>query len=198
MGSLILTMHTSLDGFVATVDGQMWPSFGWPPEAQAVVNDLYRDTSAVVYGRGIFEMVVPFWTAIARKGIPDDMPLGEVDLEFARLMEPLPKYVVSHGLEPAEKAEVISSDVPERVAAIAREVDGHVLLLAGGALAGELAAARVLDELFLVVGPIALGRGRPLLDVASPLPTRLLSAHELAPSCTVMRYAMLDDFPERA
>jgi hypothetical protein len=30
--------------------------------------------------------------------------------------------------------------------AIAREADGHVLLLAGGDLASELAAARVLDE----------------------------------------------------
>jgi dihydrofolate reductase len=91
----------------------------------------------------------------------------------------------------------MGSDVPERVAAFAREADGHVLLLAGGALAGELAAAGVLDELFLVVGPIALGRGRPLLDVVNPLPTRLLSAQELAPSCPVMRYAMVDAFPER-
>ena len=50
MGTLILTMHTSADGFVATDDGEMWPAFGWPPEAQAHLNDLYREAAAVITG----------------------------------------------------------------------------------------------------------------------------------------------------
>ena len=110
MGTLILTMHTSADGFVATDDGEMWPAFGWPPEAQAHLNDLYREAAAVIYGRRIYETVVPFWTGIAANGLPEDMPLGETDLEFASIMSPLPKYVVSHGYDPADATtEVIDS-----------------------------------------------------------------------------------------
>jgi len=38
------------------------------------------------------------------------MPLGETDLEFARIMDPLPKYVVSHGYDPADaNTEVIGA-----------------------------------------------------------------------------------------
>jgi riboflavin biosynthesis pyrimidine reductase len=47
-------------------------------------------------------------------------------------------------------------------------------MLAGGTLAGEL--RDVIDEIFLLVGPIVLGSGRPLLDVPGPVPTRLLTA----------------------
>jgi dihydrofolate reductase len=196
MGSLILSMHTTADGFVATEDGGMWPAFGWPPEAQTILNELYRDASAVIFGRGVYEVVVPFWTAVARDGIPEGMPLVEVDLEFSHILAPIPKFVVSHGFEPAEPGvEAIRKDVVERVAEIVRAADAAVLLLAGGALAGELADAGLIDELFLIVGPIVLGRGRPLLDIADPLPTRLLSAEPLPPKCTVMRYAIESEFP---
>ena len=53
----------------------------------------------------------------------------------------------------------------------------------------------MLGELFLLVGPIVLGSGRPLLDVPEPIPTRLLTAFAIPPSCTVMRYAVADEFP---
>jgi dihydrofolate reductase len=193
MGSLILTMHTSADGFVATRDRELWPAFGWPPEAQAHLNDLYREAQAVIYGRHIYEMVVPFWTSIAQDGLPAGSPLGDADLEFARIMAPLPKYVVSHGFDPADDATTVIA--AEDVGAIAGAADGPVLLLAGGALAGELARARVLAELFLLVGPIVLGSGRPLLDIPEPIPTRLLTAWAIPPGCTVMRYAVADEFP---
>jgi dihydrofolate reductase len=195
MGALILTMHTSADGFVASRDGEMWPAFGWPTEAQAHLNDLYREAQAVVYGRRIYEMVVPFWTRIAEQGLPEGSPMGEVDLEFARIMAPLPKYVVSRGFEPADEDTAVIA--AEDVGAIAGAADGPVLMLAGGALAGELARSRVLDELFLLVGPIVLGHGRPLLDVPEPVPTRLLTAFAIPPSCTVMRYAIADEFPQQ-
>ena len=100
------------------------------------------------------------------------MPLGETDLEFARIMDPLPKYVVSHGYDPADaNTEVIGA---AEVAGIVEAADGPVLMLAGGALAGEL--REVIDEIFLLVGPIVLGSGQPLLDVTGPVPTRLLTA----------------------
>src|SRR5688572_17264910 len=172
MGSLILTMHTTADGLVATEDSKLWPSFGWPEEAQAMLNDVYRQASAVIYGRKIYEMVVPFWTKIHREGLPEGSPMGPVDEEFSHIMAPLPKYVVSRQLKPDDKnTQVIRDNVVERVREITTAAKGSVLLLAGGALAGELAAAGVLKEIFLMVGPIMLGRGRPLLAVEKPIPT---------------------------
>ncbi len=196
MGELILTMHTSADGFVATESGEMWPAFGWPPEAQIVVNELYREASAVVYGRTLYETVVPFWTRVASDGVPEGAPLGPVDVEFAHLMVDLPKYVVSHDVTPSDpRTTAIHRNVIERLTAVKEAAVGHVLLLAGGGLAAELARAGILDQLFLLTGPIVLGRGRPLLDLDEPLPTRLLSAQALPPSCTILRYAVELELP---
>lgn len=196
MGSLILTMHTTADGFVATEDGQLWPSFGWPVEAQAQLNDVYRQASAVIYGRKVYEMVVPFWHKVDREGLPAGSPMGAVDEEFSHIMAPLPKYVVSRKFQPAEKeTQVIRDNVVARIREITAAAKGSVLLLAGGELAGDLAAAGVLKEIFLMVGPILLGRGRPLLGLEKPIPTRLLRADPLPPSCTVMRYQVTSEFP---
>jgi hypothetical protein len=60
-------------------------------------------------------------------------------------------------------------------------------------IAGLLLATVV--ELLLIFGPIVLGRGRPLLDIASPLPTRLRSAETIPPKRTAMRYAIDAEFP---
>jgi dihydrofolate reductase len=196
MGTLMLTMHTTADGFVATEDGNLWPSFGWPEEAQAMLNDVYRQASAVIYGRKIYEMVVPFWTKIHRQGLPEGWPMGPVDEEFSHIMAPLPKYVVSSQFEPGDaNTQVIRDNVVERVREITATAKGSVLLLAGGDLAGQLAAGGVLQEIFLMVGPIMLGRGRPLLAMDKPLPTRLLRAEPLPPKCTVMRYQITSEFP---
>jgi dihydrofolate reductase len=184
-------MHTSADGFVATADGKLWPGFGWPDEVQRILNDLYRDAEAVVYGRGVYEVVVPFWTSVARDGSPDDVSVGDAGVAFADILEPIPKYVVSHDLEPAEAGvRAIRADVLERVGEIVHAASGPVPLLAGGRLAGDLADAGVIDELLLIVGSVALGRGRPLLEVARPLQLQLLSADAVTPDCTIIRYAV--------
>jgi hypothetical protein len=51
------------------------------------------------------------------------------------------------------------------------------------------------NELFLIVGPVVLGRGRPLLDLAQPIPTRLVSVEWFPPKVTPMRYAVASEFP---
>jgi dihydrofolate reductase len=107
-------------------------------------------------------------------------------------MAPLPKYVVSRDFDPADAGTVVIG--ADEVGGIVAAADGPVLMLAGGALAGHLAST--LDELFLLVGPIVLGRGQALLDVARPIPTRLLTAYAIPPSCTVVRYAVADEFPD--
>jgi dihydrofolate reductase len=190
-------MHTSADGFVATADGQMWPGFGWPPAAQEAMNDLYRDSGAVVYGRGIYEAVVPFWTRVAETGEMNGEPAGDHDRTFAALLASLSKYVVSHTLEPdIEGVKAIREDVPTRVAELKRETDGKVVLLCGGSLAGELVSANLIDELFLLIGPVALGQGRPLIETVEPVPTLIEQVENFGTTCTLIRSSVSSQMPD--
>lgn len=190
MGSLILTMHVTADGCVADIDGHMWPGFGWPDDAHAALTDLYRTASAVVYGRGTYETVVPFWTRFHEEGDADDMELGPVHREFAAVLAPLPKYVVSTTLDATVAGtQIIRTNPAEKVAALAAEAPGDVLLLAGPRLVGELAAGHLLDEILLIVGPVVLGTGRRLFqDTPDPLSLELRGSHTYSANTVILRY----------
>ena len=190
MGRLILTMHVSADGYIATADKGLWPGFGWPPVVQHRLNDVYRGAGLVVYGRGIYEAVVPWWSAVARGESPDGADVGAEGEEFARMLAELPKAVVSSSLpEPGDGVQVIREDAVQRIAELVEAEARDVVLLAGGRLVGDLLRAGLLEEIVLIVGTVLIGAGRPLfegLDVQSEL--ELLEAQAYPPTTSWLRY----------
>lgn len=192
MGSLILTMHVTADGYMADRDGGMWPGFGWPDDVHAALTDLYRTVGAVVYGRGTYETVVPFWTGVAEGEMPTDLELGEIHREFAAIMRPIPKYVVSTTVDTTVGGtEIIREKPADRVAELVAGTDSNVLLLAGPRLTGELVSRGLVDELLLIVGPVLLGEGRRLVEgLGVPVDLRLLDARGYEHDTVVLRYAV--------
>jgi dihydrofolate reductase len=157
VSSLIYTMHVSADGYMADRFGGMWPGFGWPPEVHAALTELYREAGAVVYGRGTYETVVPFWTKVA-EGQPTEMELADIHHEFAAVLRPIPKYVVSTTIDdPVQGVQVIRENAAAHVAETVASAGGDVLLLAGPRLTGELIAHGLVDEMLFIVGPVLLG-----------------------------------------
>ena len=92
-------------------------------------------------------------------------------------------WIVTHAdelapLAGAEPVERWSGDVTELVRLIAARGHERTWLVGGGALAGQLLAADLLDELILTVAPTLLGRGPALADGAFPLRRFRLTALE--------------------
>jgi dihydrofolate reductase len=58
MRKLILFMTTTLDGFIAKGDGELWDAFPWPEEMQAFANDFYRTVDTAIYGRHTYDAIV--------------------------------------------------------------------------------------------------------------------------------------------
>jgi dihydrofolate reductase len=190
MGRLILTMHVSADGYIAQPDKGLWPDFGWPPVVQGRLNDVYREAGLVLYGRGIYDAVVPWWSAVARRERPSGVQVGEEGEEFAKLLAALPKAVVSSTMpEPDDGTRVIRDDVMRQIAELVEAQAKDVVLLAGGRLTGELLAARLLKEIVLIVGTVLIGAGRPLLEgIAAQVPLELLEAEAFPPTTSWLRY----------
>jgi dihydrofolate reductase len=190
MSRVILTMHVSADGYIATTDGGLWTGFGWPPVVQGRLNELYREAGLVVYGRGIYETVVPWWLAVARGESPDEADVGAEGREFARMLADLPKVVVSSTMaEPDDGTRVIRDDAVHQIIDLLAAEARDVMLLAGGRLAGDLLRAGLVKEIVLVVGSVLVGAGRPLLEGLDALAElELIEAEAYPPTTTWLRY----------
>ena len=89
------------------------------------------------------------------------------DLEFASVWRSTPKIVFSRTLRgPLDwNARVINDDVASAVAEL-KAAPGKDLLLNGGSTIGALLASLgLLDEIQVIVHPVILGGGKPLLPI---------------------------------
>lgn len=153
MGTLSYSMHTTLDGYIEDATG----SFDWgnPDEEQhRVSNQQVADTSALLFGRRMYEIMEDFWTAPERAGGE------EVEAEFARVYTATPRIVFSDTLtEVADGCRLVrSADAVAEVQRLKKEIDGR-LHVNGPTLAASL--ADLVDEVEPFVLPVTVGGGKP-------------------------------------
>jgi dihydrofolate reductase len=154
MRKLIYSMGVSLDGFTAGPDGDIgWSAPG--EELHRFHNQQTRETGAELYGRRMYEAMIPWETA-------DQKPsASEPELEFARIWKDIPKIVFSKTLEKVEgNATLVRDSAAEEVARL-KEQPGKDLAVGGPGLAGAFMKLDLIDEYRLFVTPVVLGGGTP-------------------------------------
>jgi dihydrofolate reductase len=197
MGSIVLDMSMSLDGFIAGPDDGPANGLGtdghrlhaWlaegdgidplsyrPDDASAVVFDEMMATGAVLVGRRTFD-IAGHWDGDHHNGVPifvpthrppDDPPTGAATITY-----------VTDGIE--------SAAAQAKAAAGDRNVMFH-----GAETAQDALRAGVLDEMELHVIPVLLGRGRRLFDHLGADHIELeLTRSIAAPAVTHLRYRVL-------
>jgi dihydrofolate reductase len=88
------------------------------------------------------------------------------DPAIAVRMNTKPKLVFSTTLEHTNwsPTTIIDGEAVERIAAVKTGTDGGLLVIGSAHLTASLVAAGVLDQLRIMVCPIALGQGRNLFE----------------------------------
>ena len=154
MRKVIYSMGVSLDGYVVGPDG----SFDWSApdeELHRFHNEQARELGAHFLGRRLYETMV-YWETADR-----DPAAADVELEFARLWQELPKIVFSTTLERVEgKTRLASDDIATEVARL-KEQPGKDLAVGGAGLAASFAELGLIDEFRLFVSPVVVGGGTP-------------------------------------
>jgi dihydrofolate reductase len=154
MRMLIYSMGVSLDGFIAGPDGEIdWSAPD--EELHRFHNQQARETGAHLYGRRLYEVMIPWETA-------DEKPsAAEYVLEFARIWKDTPKIVFSKTLEMVEgNARLVRDSAAEEVARL-KEQPGKDLAVGGAGLASTFMKLDLIDEYRLFVSPVVLGGGTP-------------------------------------
>ncbi|MET0388099.1 MAG: dihydrofolate reductase family protein [Polyangiales bacterium] len=168
MRKLTLSIITSVDGLTARVNRDLeW--FLTDAELEAELLQVLRSVDGMLFGRIAYQELAQFWPN-AGTDDPGDAPGGFASdanrLEFARLMNSVPKLVVSRTLTKLEwgPGRIISGDLGEAITQLKREPGRDLVVFAGAQLAAEGIARDVFDEYRLYVHPRVLGQGLPLFQ----------------------------------
>jgi dihydrofolate reductase len=157
VAKLTYSAITSLDGYVADVDG----NFEWAvpdEEVHIFINDLERPVGTYLYGRRMYEVMVGWESAHT---LPDQPPFM---LDFAQIWQAAEKIVYSKTLEAVSSARTrIERDFDPEAIRQMKARAGRDIIVGGPELAAQAFKAGLVDELHLFVTPIVVGGGKQSL-----------------------------------
>ena len=164
MGRIVISENVSLDGVVQDPTGEEgFRHGGWfaevgdkdRDERAKVMLDDALGAAAFLLGRRSYEFLAGRWPS--RNGEPADR------------LNSLPKYVVSSTLKDPDwnNSTVLEGDVVDQVSKLRQELDGEVVVPASRQLVRTLMDHDLVDELRLMIHPVALGAGERLFEETS-------------------------------
>ena len=155
MRSVTYSMGVSLDGYIAGPDG----GFGWTAPDEEVFRfwiDEIRGVGVHLLGRRLYETMLYWETA------DQDPSLGDAELEWASLWNPLPKVVFSTTLSAVQgTARLASGGLAEEIERLRAEPGDGEIAIGGATLAAEAAELGLIDEYRAMVYPVLVGGGIP-------------------------------------
>jgi dihydrofolate reductase len=159
MRKIIVTEFMTLDGVVESPGGNETdhPHGGWQfkynlAEAEKYKVDELAGVDALLLGKNTYDLFAGYWP-------------GQAGAEFADPINRLPKYVVSGSLQKAEwNNSHILRDVANDVAALKKTSGGDILVYGSATLVKALLHHDLVDELRLMVYPVAIGGGLRIFD----------------------------------
>ena len=177
MSKLIVSNIMSLDG--RYVEGPDWPLEIMDAAFDAYNAERMRAADTLLTGRVTFEGFRDFWPSVAEDPDPRWTPTHR---EISRLNVATDKVVVSDSLtaeetKPYDNARIVGrADAHEQIADLKRRTGGDILTFGSHTLWSDLLAQGLVDELHVMIGPIALGTGRPLLSRDAGVSLRVIGA----------------------
>jgi dihydrofolate reductase len=169
MRKITAGLFISLDGVVEAPDQWHFPYFN--EEMGAAVDATLGAADTVLFGRKTYDSFAGAW--------PEREAAGGEDAGLAKALGDARKIVASNQkLEFTwRNSEQLEGDLVEAVTALKNEPGRNIALSGSVSVVRQLLAAGLLDELHLLVHPIAVRKGMRLFDEGeTPIPLRLISS----------------------
>ncbi|WHM40599.1 dihydrofolate reductase family protein [Streptomyces sp. BPTC-684] len=189
MRKITAGVFISLDGVVEAPDQWHFPYFN--DEMGAAVGAMLADADTVLFGRKTYDSFAGAW--------PEREAAGGEDAGFAKMLGDARKIVASsRKLEFTwRNSEQLEGDLVDAVTALKDEPGGDIALSGSISVIRQLLAAGLLDELHLLVHPLAVRKGMRLFDEGEPaVPLRLISSEAFQTGVLNLVYGPAEQKPE--
>jgi dihydrofolate reductase len=176
MGRIVSNFFISLDGVVESPDKWHFPYFD--DAMGEIVGSGMASTSAFLMGRKLYDEWSSYW--------PDQGP----EVPFSEFINAIPKYVLSTTVQDPtwQNTTVLPGDVAA-VQKLKDSVDRDITMSGSATTVRWLLANGLLDELALLVHPIAVGSGQRLFEDPTTYPLTLVHSSTLDTGVLHLRYA---------
>jgi len=188
--SLISAMQVTLDGHTLDPEGEVDWVDSW---ADGLA--LLPPVDTFVLGGGMFPQYEHFWTAILDDPVSASDMLGRDpyprEVSYARVARETPHLVLSNTLgDPSWPSARIIHDIDE-IRTLKEQPGEAVYVVGGPGLLTSLINAGLLDELHLIVHPVATGGGTNVFgDFAERAAFDLVSAEPMASGRVHLAYRL--------
>jgi dihydrofolate reductase len=181
MRNLIVSNAMSLDGYYEGPGKNVMALFDYrwdyPTDESfdAFNTERLRAADTLLLGRVSYDGFKSFWPSVA-----DDPNATPLQREISRLNNAIDKVVISNSLTSEETApwhntRIISrADAHEQIAELKHQPGKDILVFGSRTLWNDLLTNDLVDELHLMIGPVALGAGTPLFDGQPAVSLRLI------------------------
>jgi dihydrofolate reductase len=182
---LVVFMHTSLDGFVAGPKGEL----DW-----IIVNDEMfeyagqrtREADTAVYGRVTWQMMDSYWPTAA-----DQPGASKHDIEHSAWYNKVPKVVVSRTMKGERRPNTtfVGDDLPTEIARLKQAEGKDIIIFGSPSVVHALSGEQLIDDYWLFVNPILLGKGIPMFDgLKDRAVLTLADSHVFLPGVVCLHY----------
>jgi dihydrofolate reductase len=156
MKKLKLQVQISVDGFVARPKGELdWMTWDWDDELKNYVEDLHDLVDIILMGRKMTAGFISYWEDYV-KNKPDSP-----EYPFANKMVDYPKIVFTKTLNKSEwkNTTLAKGNLVDEINQLKKQ-DGKDMIVYGGAtFVSSLIKDNLIDEYYLFINPIAIGKG---------------------------------------
>jgi dihydrofolate reductase len=181
MGRLILSINMSLDGFAdhtlfaATADDELHDFF----------SGLLDVTDIALFGRVTYQLMEEYWPRAH-----EDPRATRSMLDFADKFNAIPKVVFSRTLQKAEwnNARLSTTDMVHEVASLKLRSSRNIS--SGGInISQQFMRLGLIDEYWLVVHPVVVGKGKRLFDgLSEKIDLKLVDTKVFKSDVVVLHY----------
>ncbi|MCB9343470.1 MAG: dihydrofolate reductase family protein [Saprospiraceae bacterium] len=185
MRKIIMSMHTTLDGYAAGPNGEM----DWIQLDNALfdlVETFTNEAGSAMYGRVTWQMMESYWPTAAQK--PN---ATKHDINHSAWYSKVDKIVLSNSMQGpgGDKTRFIGENAVTEIQKIKAEEGKDILIFGSPSVVRFLMAHGLIDEYWLFVNPVILGKGISVFNTADkPIELKLDSVHMFDCGVTGLHY----------
>lgn len=153
-------MQITADGFVCGPNGELdWMTWNWSEDIKRFVSELSAPIDRILLGRNMTDGFVNHWKNVkADKDNPEHL----AGVKFTDT----PKTVFSRTLKDSkwDNTVIAKGSLTEEVSRLKEEPGAYLMVYGGAGFVSSLVNEDLIDDYYLFVNPVVLGKGKRIFD----------------------------------